>query len=139
MTYATQESMETRYGEQQLIELTDRAETPSGEIDSAILSAALDDASALIDSYVGKRYRLPVAPTPLVLRNACCVIAYFELHRGRHAEETRQAYDDALRTLTNISNGSMVLDVAGKEAASAAAEVAISQANRQFSRRNGEW
>lgn len=139
MAYATQTDMENRYGEQQLIELTDRADEPTGEVDAAIMAAALEDASALIDSYVGRRYQPPVSPVPVILRNVCCAIAYHELHRGRHADETRAAYDDALRTLANISNGTMVLDVAGKESNSAAAQAVVDQADRQFSRKKGDW
>jgi len=139
MTYATQDDLITRYGEQQLVELSDRGEELTGEIDAAIISDALISASALVDSYVGKRYRLPVSPVPLLLRNVCCTLAYFELHRGRYADETRVAYDDALRTLAQISNGTMVLDVAGKEAASAGAQVATSQNKRQFDRKQGDW
>ena len=139
MAYATQADMDKRYGEQLLVELTDRALEPAGEIDAAILSAALDDASALIDSYAGKRYKLPISPAPIVLRNVCCALAFYDLHRGRYAEETRVAYDDALRTLTNISNGTIKLDVAGTEPQSAGAQIGYSEAPRQFSRKQGEW
>lgn len=139
MTYATQTDMITRYDERQLIELTDRAEIATGVVNAAIVADALADASALIDSYVGKRYRLPVAPVPIILRNVCCAIAYLDLHRGRYAEETRVAYSDALDTLAKISNGSMVLDVEGTESKSAAAQVAVSQTDRQFSRKRGDW
>jgi phage gp36-like protein len=128
-----------RYDEQQLIQLTDRAEEPTGMIDAAILSAALDEASALINSYVARRYKTPVDPAPILLRNLCAAIAYFDLHRGRHAEETRAAYDDALRTLANISNGSVVLEVAGDEPQSAAARVSYDESHRQFSRKRGDW
>jgi phage gp36-like protein len=131
--------MEKRYGEQQLIELTDRAEEPAGVIDTAILGAALDDASAMIDSYAAKRYQVPISPTPILLRNTCATLAYFELHRGRHTEETRVAYEDALRILANISNGTMVLSVAGSEPKSAGAQVAQFDNQRQFSRNRGEW
>ncbi len=139
MPYATTDDMIARYGEQLLIELTDRADEPLGVIDSVVINAAKDEASALIDSYVGRRYKLPVLPVPMVLRNICCTIAFYELHRGRYSDETRTAYDDALRSLSNISSGAMVLDVAGKESISAGAQVAYSQSNRQFSRQKGEW
>lgn len=139
MAYAVKQDMIDRYGEEQLIQLTDRAAEPLDEIDDGILAAALANASAEINAYAAKRYRVPVAPTPPLLRNVCCTLAYYELHRGRYAEETRAAYDDAQRALTHISNGTIVLDVGGSEPESAEAQVGHSDARRQFTRRDGDW
>jgi len=139
MAYATQADMEIKYGEKDLIELSDRAFT--GEIASAVIEAALADAAALIDGYVGKRYQVPVMPVPSLLNRLAMVIAYYELHNGRYSDQVRAAYDDALRTLANISGGIMTLPVAGttSEAESAAAEVVYDMAPRQFSRKKGDW
>ena len=50
MSYATSADLLTRFGEGELLRL---AMTPSGELDQATLQLALDDASALIDGYLG--------------------------------------------------------------------------------------
>lgn len=139
MVYATQSDMVTKYGEQQMIQLTDRDDVGSTEINEAVLAAELEEATAIINGYVAKRYRVPVSPVPTVLANACKVIAYFSLHRGRHSEQTRQSYEDVLRTLASISNGSFVLDIAGEEPKSAKAQVVLDSAPRQFDKRNGAW
>ena len=139
MAYATQADMVKKYSEQQLVELTDRAEELTGEIDGDILSAALDDASALIDSYLRRRYALPLSPVPAVLRNVCATVAYYELHRGRYADETRKAYDDVMGYLSQLSAGTVVLDVAGTEPTSAPAQAVADMVDRRFSRKKGEW
>lgn len=50
--------------------------------DAARIDMALDNASALIDGYLAKRYSLPIDPSPVgaqLLRNLCCDLAVGEL------------------------------------------------------------
>jgi phage gp36-like protein len=58
MIYATRSDMLARYGERELIALTDREDT--GQINAVVLNRALDDAAATVDGFVGKVYRLPL-------------------------------------------------------------------------------
>lgn len=134
MTYAIKQDMIDRYGEEPLVELTDRTAAPTGAIDDVILARALSDADAQINSYVGARYALPLSPTPDIIVRHACVIAYYVLHRGRYTDETRREYDDVLKFLTAVSKGDAVLDAAGTTPPSAAADASVIGPERIFSR-----
>lgn len=136
--YATKQDMIDRFGEEPLIELTDRADPPAGVIDDAVLDAALIDASALIDSYIARRYELPLAGVPLVVKGHCMAIAWYRLHRGRVTDETRTDYTDALTFLRELSTGMALLDIGGTEPASANAQVRAVSSGRTFSRQKGK-
>ncbi len=132
--YATKQDMINRYGLAEMIEVTDRANPMTGEIDDDVLNAALLDASAIIDSYVSRRYDLPLDQVPVVLNGHCMTMAWYKLQRGRHTDEARTDYTDALDFLRQISTGVALLDVAGTEPASAPAQVASTSSGRTFSR-----
>ena len=53
--------------------------SPRGESEPESWSIALDDASAMIDLYVGKRYDLPLAVVPKTLVQCCVDIAMYQL------------------------------------------------------------
>ncbi len=139
--YATKQDMIDRFGEEPLIELTDRADPPTGEVDDAVLDSALNEASATIDSYIARRYKLPLASPPAVLKGRCMTIAWYSLHRGRHTEETRADYTDTLEFLRQLSTGVALLDVEGTEPVSAHAQARAISSGRTFSRKKGkgEW
>jgi phage gp36-like protein len=107
MSYASQADLVTRFGSQELIELTDR--TDGNAIDSAIVTTALVDADAIIDGYLVGRYAVPVTPTPALLLRVAADIARFLLYKDRPTESVRQAYEDALKILADLSKGTAAL------------------------------
>ncbi len=134
MSYATKAYMITRYDEQALIQLTDRAEVPTGEIDDDVLDAALAEADSVVDSYLAPRYKVPLLSVPPIIPSKAAAIAYFILHRGRHSDETRQAYDDAIAFLKDVGKGVAQLDAEGLEPSSAIADARVIASERTFSR-----
>lgn len=78
MGYVTKADMIARYGEEELIRLTDR--TGAGVIDDDVLNAAIADVDAEVDSHLQGRYTLPLAEVPSVLTRAAATIAFAELH-----------------------------------------------------------
>lgn len=116
MTYATQADLVTRFGEEDLIRLTDRADPPLDAIDSAVVAAALADAEAVIDGYVATRYTLPLATTPLLLRQIECDLAWFILQRGNPTEDAQKRQQAAIAMLRDVSKGALSL---GPDAANA--------------------
>lgn len=132
--YATKQSMIDRYGEDKMIEVTDRADPSTGEINDAVLEAALNDASARIDTNLARRYQLPLATTPPALVEPCQTIAFYILLRGRHRDTDRQAYEDAIAFLRDLSTGVSVLDVGGTEPPSAVAQIVTADTDRTFDR-----
>ena len=123
MSYATLEQLTDRFGEQLLVQLTDRAQPATGAIDETIVDRALADADAVIDGYLAGRYRLPIeTDTPALLIDLALVIAIYKLHPYGTDEKIVRDYDQALKTLRDISSGAIRLAVAGVEAATSGAE-----------------
>lgn len=121
MTYASQDDLVKRFGEEMLTQLTDRAEPPAGAIDAAVVAKALTDTDAQIDGYLLGRYLLPLASTPDLIVDLAQAIAIYKLHRDSVADKIRDDYTDALKTLREISSGTIRLNVAGVEPASSGA------------------
>ena len=112
MTYATQQDLVDRFGAEELIQLTDRDNVPATTIDETVVGKALIDADALIDSYVGKQYALPLATTPPILVRYAADIARFYLYGERADKDhpVRSAFDLALAWLKDVSRGLVKLD-----------------------------
>jgi phage gp36-like protein len=117
MTYATQQNMIDRFGQQELTELTDRAR--SGAIDSSVTAKALADADAEINGYLVARYTLPFASVPTVLERLACNMARYYLYEDRVTDQVRQRYDDAIKFLKGVAAGTVSLGVDAANAAPA--------------------
>jgi phage gp36-like protein len=109
MPYASQDGLIARFGAAALIDLTDRAIPPEGEIDEGVVTAALEDTDALIDGYLAKRYRLPITGQHRLLAALAETIAFYKLHAHVVGEKVAQDYRDALRTLERIAAGDVRL------------------------------
>jgi phage gp36-like protein len=105
MTYAVAQDMVNRFGEQEVIQLTDRANV--GEIDETVLAGGLESAVSEINTYLAERYALPLPTVPLVLRDFTCDIARYRLCGAGVVEtdEIRTRYKDALKFLENVAKG----------------------------------
>lgn len=132
--YTTKQELIDTYGEEALIELTDRAEPETGEIDNDVLNTAINDASATVDAYIIGRYSPAAARDAIVLRSHAKAIAFYKLHRNNYDDETRRAYEDALEFLKSVSNGTAHLAVDGIQPASAPADARVEAHERMFSR-----
>lgn len=114
MSYATLSDLIARFGEREIVDLTDR--TGVGAVDEAIAQAALDEAASMIDGYLRDRYALPVAaPVPAVLARIACDLARFYLAAERATEEMRDRHDAARRLLADIASGRVRLGIAAPD------------------------
>jgi phage gp36-like protein len=122
MTYATQQSLVDRFGETEIIQLTDT--TNAGVINSATLAQTLADTDAQINAYL-HAYSLPFDITPPSLVRIACDIARYHLYDVRATELVEARYKDALNFLKNVSNGvaSLGVDAAGQPVSEASAGV----------------
>lgn len=108
MAYATQQDILDRYGDDALYVAADRNNDDA--IDTNVVTRALDDASDEINSYVGKKYPLPLPGVPTVLTRPCVDIALYRLSFSTAlTEEKRKRYDDALRFLKEVAAGNVSL------------------------------
>jgi len=133
MIYATQQNMVDRFGEREVIALTDRDNT--GVIDSAVLSQGLASASDEIDTYLAGRYTLPLASTPLIVRDFACDVARYRLCSAEvtETEEVRNRYKDAIKFFDKVSTGQISLGLDGlNQAQVPAAAVLINTNDRVF-------
>lgn len=109
MAYATQADLLNHLTEQELIELTDDAQT--GAIDAAKVTAAIEEADGLIDSYCRGRYTLPLVVSKQVRKLSIDIVLYYLFQRRRTIPDSiRQAYEDAVSLLQKVSSGAAALD-----------------------------
>jgi phage gp36-like protein len=133
MPYASLSDMITRYGEKELINLTDRSSPRLNAVDAAILVQAFFDADAEIDGYLAVRYTLPLPHTPPVLMRIACDITRYRLYDKAATEEVRNRYTDAVKWLAAIARGLVSLGMPTASAPTATGPL-IAGARRAFSR-----
>lgn len=105
MAYCTQADLLEQIPEDELLQLTDDADT--GSIDTSVVDRAIADADALIDSYCGTKHDVPFSPVPVMVRKLSVDITVYNLFARRRGapEDRKERYDDAVRFLRDISRG----------------------------------
>ena len=103
MGYITQDELITRFTAREIETLTGGT-----EIDSAVVAAAIEDASGEIDAYLGRRFRVPLTRPPAVVKMACAQIA---------------RYRQIIELLNDIADGRISLGDGEAEAALGAVSV----------------
>lgn len=109
MAYCTQQDMIDRYGEEELIQLTDRDQLNA--INATVLGAAIDDATGTMDAYLGTRYTLPLATVPAVLKRIGCDIARYLLHGNEAPDSVADRHGAAIEFLQAVAKGDLDLAV----------------------------
>lgn len=121
MTYALQADMQIALGDDELIQLTDRADPPVGAIDAAVLTRALEAADGEIDSYLAARYTLPLASVPTILRDCAIDIARYRLHDRGVPDLVKDTYKDRIAWLRDVAKGTASLGINTDDIAPASA------------------
>jgi phage gp36-like protein len=109
--YGTIDLFIEAFGEVEATVLTNLDNPNALSIDSVRLDRALVDGAALIDSYIGRRYLLPLDFTPEVLVPYALDIARYRLDRIRNREDVRVRYEDAIKWLEGIASGKWQLGI----------------------------
>lgn len=128
MPYATLADLKARFGELELIQLTDIAAL--GVIDEAVVAQALADTEAMVDGYLGGRYTLPLASVPAILVSVVCDLARARLYKDAAPEIVIQRHQDALRYLDRLALGRITLGAVPEPASTNDARIA-SEARRR--------
>lgn len=126
MNYATVSDLTERYGRSEIANTTPDRNVPVGTIDEGRVNQILADCSSTIDSYLQRRYRVPVSPVPEVLVRVCCQLARFDLANGTGnvpSEQIRAGQQAAMAWLRDVSTGKATLDA-----------VAVSETTHSWSR-----
>lgn len=118
MPYATQADIVELYGINALV-VADR--DGDGEPDTDAIARALDLSTGEMDTYIGRRYTLPLPALTISstahLTQLCVDIAVYRLALSQDVatSEHRVRYDDALAVLTKIADGRAALSLAPPE------------------------
>lgn len=133
MSYAAQTDMVSRFGNDEVVALTDRS--MAGVIDATVLGDALDAAAAQIDTYLSGRYALPLQIVPKYLVTVCCDIARYQLCVGgtRGTEEIETRNKDAIRFLELAASGKVTLGVTPVGQVETSNTIAFNDGSRIFS------
>jgi len=107
MPYCTEQDMVDRYGDSEMIQLTDRDDL--GIIDSSLVTMSIENASAVMDGYIGSRYALPLINPPRVLELYCADIARYHLYDDRVTEAVERNHVTAMSFLKQVSEGRVKL------------------------------
>ncbi|MHB1183393.1 MAG: gp436 family protein [Desulfobulbia bacterium] len=124
--YGSKQDMIDRYGEEELIQLTDRVD--AGIIDDTVLDQARADADAEIDGYLAGRYQLPLAEVPPSLVRVACEITRYHLYDDAVTDNVKDRYDNAVRFLRALAKG----DVTMVQSTGAAADTSESAGVAEF-------
>ena len=129
--YATVEGMKRKFGESELIQLTETEPPYLDAINMDKLNAAMQEANSEIDAYVGSRYPLPVQLIPPFLTEIGCNLARYYAVTGDLSENDpiKNRYESSIKTLTKISKGELTL---GSSPAGESKPVQTSSNNVQF-------
>ena len=118
MTYATRADLETRFGEDELIQR-------ESVLPADAIVRILAGADAEINSYVSGRYPVPLNPVPDNVINLASAIARYHYLGDAASDRARQDYEDARAYLRDIQAGKARLDVPVANAASSAETVVV--------------
>lgn len=129
MSYAALSDLIARFGELELIQLTDAA-TP-GIVDETVVARALADAEALVDGHLGGRYSLPLATVPPVLAGAVCDIARARLYKDVVPEAVENRHDAALTYLRQLGQGKITLGASPEPASTNDARIVSAPRRRE--------
>jgi len=141
--YVTADAMLRKFGERELIQLTDTEAPYQGVINTDKLNAAMQEANSEIDAYIGSRYPLPLQPIPPFLMEIGCNLARYYAVTGDLGENDpiKSRYDSSIKTLSKISKGELVLGGSpvgeSKPVQTSSNNVMFSVGRRDFG--NGGW
>lgn len=133
--YCTLDDILAMIDEEDVISYTD--DVGSGVMATRVTDKAISGADALINSYLAKRYNVPVDPVPEIIVELAVDIAIYKIcsRRSQAPEERRQKYDDAVKYLDKIASGKAVLPGAALVPASSSSGVVnITSGPRIFGR-----
>jgi phage gp36-like protein len=109
MSYCTQADILEQLDEDVLVQLTD--DDDIGVVDGDVVTRAIADADAEIDSYCGTRHDLPFSPVPVMVRKLSVDLSIYNLYARRRgvSEDRQKRYDNAIRFLQDVARGRITL------------------------------
>lgn len=105
--FATVQRMRDKFGERELVQLTDIEEPYTDQINLTKLQAALDAANSEVECYLVSRYALPLQTPPAFLIELACDMARYHACTGAMSDNDpiKTRYEAAVKKLEKISEG----------------------------------
>jgi phage gp36-like protein len=117
MSYITRQDMIDKYGEREIIEITNQGKGLAIEIDFVKLDKAIASASSQADGLLAGRYPMPLQKVPEYLVDILCDIAHYRCSVGTNlTKDSKERYEQAVKDLKDIAKGGAALggSVAGE-------------------------
>lgn len=123
MPYLTRTDLERRYGP----ESVGQAAWRDGIDPDAVINQAIASAAAVVDGYLrAGHYSLPLPVVPALVTEIATDIAWYRLQTGPAVDDlTATRHRDAMRHLTNIQSGHLLLPVADQTAPATTTETDV--------------
>lgn len=109
--YCTPQDLIDRFGQNEVAQL---APALLGQVDTARVQRACNDAGDLVDGYLRPRHTLPLSAVPTILVKLSAAIARYELHLGgdrQPTDQVRQDRDQAIGFLRDVAAGKADLGI----------------------------
>lgn len=137
--YATRDDMVMQFGEREVIQLTDRAEPATDEIDEAVLNRALLAASSEVDGYVAGRFTTPLPNPSEGVKQMVCDIARYRLSSAgsQTTDGIVERYRAAIAYFKNAAQGLVTLGTPGGADAGTTGRVRVARQDSIFGRHEG--
>lgn len=109
MAYCTKADILEQLDEDILVQLTD--DDDLGVVDDDVVTRAIADADAEIDSYCGTRYDVPFSPVPPIIRKRSVDLAICNLYARRRGvpEDRKERCKEAVTWLRDVSTNKATL------------------------------
>lgn len=110
MSYSTKADILLQLDSGTLINLTD--DIGSGNVDDNVVNQAIANADALIDSYIGSIYAVPLSTVPTVIKNVSVDIAIYNLYSRRTdtlPDIRKDRFTNAMKFLQDIADNKVSL------------------------------
>ncbi len=108
--YATLANMVARFGEQELIQLTDRADPAMEVVDEAVFNVDALRADGYVNGYLRTRYALPMVTPDIGVVTAAENVTRYYLFGNGAPQYVKDGYDESTDWLKLVQSGKVLLD-----------------------------
>ncbi|MDI3547892.1 MAG: hypothetical protein PWR10_1544 [Halanaerobiales bacterium] len=114
--YCTLDDLLDRVSEDILVDITTDGGIDATTIDQNKVNKAIEDVSALIDSFAQKKYQVPFSPVPRVIKKIAVDLVLYELFASRGIDEERDQHiirsqKTAMSLLDKIASGALTIGI----------------------------
>lgn len=109
MSYCTYNDLVNAFGENEIVQLSDRDR--DGLPDDGVIEEAISFADSHIDGYLREQYLVPLANPPRNLVGMACDFARYRLYQDQPTELVQSRYDVGCFWLKDVARGLVQLDV----------------------------